>query len=197
MHLSGRFWYGVCTLVATFQVKIAGAQSWRWTRQWGSSSSNIADAVAVSVEGHVYVAGYTGYTFGVGTGSAAGDWDAFLMQYNSSGELQWTRQWGSSSNDLAYAVAVSADGLVYVAGYTTGNLDGQNSTGSAHAFLVQYDSSGEWQWTRQMGSSYKNIARAVAVSVDGQVYLAGYTLGSLDGQSSAGDQDAFLMQYNS
>eukprot|EP00971_Amphidinium_carterae_P117848 2334625-Amphidinium_carterae.1 len=62
---------------------------------------------------------------------------------------------------------------------------------------MQYDSSGEWQWTRQRGSSSWDKPRAVAVSVEGQVYVAGCTGGSLDGQSSAGEPDAFLMQYDS
>eukprot|EP00971_Amphidinium_carterae_P247252 4910249-Amphidinium_carterae.1 len=74
------------------------------------------------------------------------------MQYDSSGEWQWTRQRGSSDGDYAYAVAVSVEGQVYIAGYTWGSLDGQSSAGEYDTFLMQYDSSGEWQWTRQRGS---------------------------------------------
>eukprot|EP00971_Amphidinium_carterae_P104135 2062396-Amphidinium_carterae.1 len=62
---------------------------------------------------------------------------------------------------------------------------------------MQYDSSGDWQLTRQRGTLHRELALAVAVSVEGQVYVAGYTGGSLDGQSSAGGYDAFLMQFES
>eukprot|EP00971_Amphidinium_carterae_P293312 5823714-Amphidinium_carterae.1 len=62
---------------------------------------------------------------------------------------------------------------------------------------MQYSASGEWQQTRQRGSSETEYVWAVAVSGDGKVYVAGYTDGSLDGQSSAGFDDAFLMQYDS
>eukprot|EP00971_Amphidinium_carterae_P106867 2116768-Amphidinium_carterae.1 len=62
---------------------------------------------------------------------------------------------------------------------------------------MQYDSSGEWQWTGQRGSSDNDYALAVAVNFDEQVYVAGNTEGSLDGQSSAGVSDAFLMQFAS
>eukprot|EP00971_Amphidinium_carterae_P051025 1004691-Amphidinium_carterae.1 len=119
------------------------------------------------------------------------------MQYDSSGEWQWTRQRGSGDWDRARAVAVSVEGQVYVAGWTDGSLDGQSHAGGRDAFLMQYDSSGDWQWTRQRGTSNDDYARAVAVSAEGQVYVAGYTLGSLDGQSSAGERDPFLMQYDS
>eukprot|EP00971_Amphidinium_carterae_P073931 1461882-Amphidinium_carterae.1 len=109
------------------------------------------------------------------------------MQYDSSGEWQWTRQRGSSSSNYAQAVAVSVEGQVYVAGHTLGSLDGQSSAGGWDAYLMQYDSSGEWQWTRQRSGPGNTVyAQAVAVSVDGQVYVAGETYGSLDGQSSAG-----------
>eukprot|EP00971_Amphidinium_carterae_P327843 6459409-Amphidinium_carterae.1 len=119
------------------------------------------------------------------------------MQYSSNGVLQWTRQRGTSGMDVATGVAVSVDGQVYVVGYTGGSLDGQSSAGALDAFLMQYSSNGVLQWTRQKGTSSRDFATDVAVSVDGQVYVAGYTEGSLDGQSSAGFADAFLMQYSS
>eukprot|EP00971_Amphidinium_carterae_P217541 4318524-Amphidinium_carterae.1 len=72
MQLRGRFWYA-CALVATLQVQIAGAQTdltWRWTRQWGSSETEYARAVAVSNDGKVYVAGYTWGSLDVGQSNA-------------------------------------------------------------------------------------------------------------------------------
>eukprot|EP00971_Amphidinium_carterae_P072663 1436901-Amphidinium_carterae.1 len=98
-------------------------------------------------------------------------------------------------------MAVGGDGKVYVVGETRVRLDGYNSyyfliPVNIDAFLMQYDASGAWQWPRQRGSSSSDYAYAVAVSGDGKVYVAGYTGGSLDGQSSAGNEDAFLMQFD-
>eukprot|EP00971_Amphidinium_carterae_P097705 1933424-Amphidinium_carterae.2 len=222
MYLKWRFWCA-CTLLATLSVEIARAQSWQWTRQRESSGSDCARAVAVSVDGQVYVAGYTdggldgqsssgklGYLphpvqlkWGVAVDKAKRQLEHRLCggcgcERRGPGVCGWwTRQSGSSSDDIAVAVAVSVDGQVYVAGYTDGSLHRQSSSGSADAFLMQYSSSGVWQWTRQRGSSSYDSARAVAVSVDGQVYVAGFTEGSLDGQSSSGSRDTFLMQYSS
>ena len=56
--------------------------------------------------------------------------DIFLLQYDSSGDLLWTRQTGSTSGgDYGYGVAVSGDGLMYVTGYTGASLNGQVSAG--------------------------------------------------------------------
>eukprot|EP00971_Amphidinium_carterae_P308786 6135815-Amphidinium_carterae.1 len=110
------------------------------------------------------------------------------MQYSSNGVLQWTQQRGTSNSDFATGVAVSVDGQVYVTGYTEGSLDGQSSAGDNDAFLMQYSSNGVWRWTQQRGTSSLDEANGVAVSVDGQVYMAGGTEGSLDGA-------AFLMKF--
>ena len=83
-------------------------------------------------------------------------------------------------------------------GYTKGGLDGNTSSGSADLFVVKYNSSGTKQWTKQLGtSSGESPYGGVAVDSSGNVYAAGYTEGGLDGNTSAGDKDIFLVKYNS
>ncbi len=56
--------------------------------------------------------------------------------------------------------------------------------------------SGSSQWTRQFGSRSSDEARSIAVDGKGNVYVVGYTRGTLPGQASAGEEDAFLRKYN-
>ena len=35
-------------------------------------------------------------------------WDAFVAKYSGAGELQWTRQLGTNSSDVAYGVSVDS-----------------------------------------------------------------------------------------
>ena len=51
-------------------------------------------------------------------------------------------------------------------------------------------------WTRQFGSASEDFAWSVSVGSDGSVLVAGYTQGTLPGQSSAGFQDAFVRKYD-
>ena len=85
-------------------------------------------------------------------------------------------------------------GGVYIAGLTQGSLDG-TSAGATDAFLSKYDDTGGIDWTRQLGSSSQDSARGVSADGLGNVYISGYTYGSLDGPS-AGDRDAFLSKYD-
>src|SRR3989304_644994 len=59
--------------------------------------------------------------------------------------VDWTRQFGTSSFDVAYAVAVDGSG-VYVAGRTDGTLPGEMSAGGDDAFLRKYGAEGTEAW---------------------------------------------------
>ena len=62
---------------------------------------------------------------------------------------------------------------------------------------VKYNSSGSKQWTKQLGTSSTDTANGVATDSSGNVYVAGGTYGGLDGNTSAGVNDLFIVKYNS
>jgi hypothetical protein len=160
-----------------------------WTRQFGTTDEDIASGVAVAVDGSVYVAGETE---GGLEGSIAGGFDAFVRKYDAAGSVVWTRQFGTAADDGASGVAVAGDGSVSVVGYTGGVL-GDSSAGGFDAFVRMYDAAGNVVWTRQFGTTAGDFASGVAAA-DGSVYVAGHTLGDLEGDS-AGGADAFLRKY--
>jgi hypothetical protein len=165
------------------------------TWQFGSSSFDRADAVALDGTGSMFVVGTTNGALPSQV-SASGE-DVFVRKYAPDGAESWTRQFGSDEDDAATAVHVDPSGSVVVAGYTDGELPGQASAGGGNeAFVRKYDADGTELWTRQFGSTA--FARAEAVSGDafGSVFVAGIIGGSLSGQISAGgDADAFIRKY--
>jgi hypothetical protein len=164
-------------------------------RQFGSADFDEATGVAVDGAGGVYV---VGSTFGTLAGlTSAGDLDAFVRKYDSSGNAVWTRQFGSSEFDEAFAVAVDPAGSVYVVGSTFGTLSGQASAGDFDVFVRKFDPNGTTVWTRQFGSADFDEAFGVAVDSVGSIYVVGSTFGALAGQPSAGDFDAFVRKYDS
>ena len=167
-----------------------------WTRQFGSSSYEAATGVAADASGNIYVAGYTGGVLPGQTRASTGYPDAFVRKYDASGTEIWTRQFGSSADDLALGVAADASGNVYVAGYTYGVLPGQTSPGSTDAFVRTYDASGTELWTHQFGSSSADIASGVTADASRNLYVAGQTYGTLPDRTSAGWSDAFVRKYD-
>ena len=163
----------------------------QWTRQFGTVDSDYAESVAVAADGSVYVAGQTK---GALDGVNAGLDDAFVRKFDAAGAVVWTRQFGTPGDDRTDSVAVAGDGSVYVAGDTTGVLDGVNA-GDWDAYVRKFDAAGAVQWTRQFGTAGSDHAFSVAAAADGSVYVAGQTGGVLDGVH-AGSLDAFVRKYD-
>lgn len=166
-----------------------------WTRQFGTGAFDSGYGVATDGAGNIYIAGYTGGTLPGQT--SGGSYDAFVRKYDSSGNEQWTRQFGTSSGDGAYGVAFDSVGNVYVAGFTSGTLPGRTYTGEVDAFVRKYDSSGNQLWTRQFGTNASEEVQGVAAEFGVSVYLVGYSDGAFPGQSNAGNHDIFVRKYDS
>ena len=165
----------------------------QWIHQLGTAVSEKANAIAVDASGNAYV---TGWTLGaLDSQSNAGAKDVFLTKYDTSGAKQWTKLLGTTSDEEANGVAVDVNGNVIITGYTNGLLDGASNAGQNDVFVAKYDSSGTNLWTHQLGSSGVDVGRGVATDSSGDVYVAGYTGGSLPGNTSAGATDAFVTKY--
>ncbi|SVB56374.1 uncharacterized protein METZ01_LOCUS209228, partial [marine metagenome] len=128
----------------------------------------------------------------------SGGSDAFFMKYNSSGDKQWTRQFGTSSSDDASGVAVDSSGNIYITGGTQGGFGNYTNAGTWDIFLAKYNSNGVQQWVKQSGTSTEDNGNAVAIDSSDNIYITGRTSGGdLDGQTNSGRQDIFLIKYNS
>ena len=157
----------------------------------------MAIGVAVDSSGNSYVTGYT--DGGLDGNSSSGKQDFFLTKYNSSGTKEWTKQEDSSGDDFAYGVAVDSSDNIYVTGYTDKKFHGNNNSGRFDIFLVKYNSSGTKQWVKQLEGSSKSFDNAQGLAVDSSdnIYVTGFTSGGLDGNTSSGKHDIFLVKYNS
>lgn len=169
----------------------ARGESIEWTRQLGTSSSDYSQGVSADGLGNVYISGRTSGSL---AGPIVGADDAFVSKYNAAGTLEWTRQLGTSSSDPSYGVSADGLGNVYISGWTGGSLDGPNA-GLSDAFVSKYDAAGTLQWSRQLGTSTTDASRGVSADGLGNVYISGYTGGSLGGPN-AGSSDAFVSKYD-
>jgi hypothetical protein len=98
---------------------------------------------------------------------------------------------------VGIAVAIDAIGNIFVAGYTTGALDGYTMTGTVDSFFSKYNSEGVKQFTRLLGVAGKETrGYGVATDASGNVFVAGYTEGSLDDNALTGTRDFFVTKYD-
>jgi len=168
-----------------------------WIQQLGVAGQDThATGVAVDPDGNVYVSGDT--NGGLPGNALIGTHDIFVTRYSTTGTRVWIKQLGVSGRITeSHGVAVDPSGNAYVAGKTDGGLDGNILTGNADLFVTKVSSTGSIVWTRMLGASAKETsAEGVAVDPAGNVYVAGYTDGGLDG-TLVGTIDLFLTKYTS
>ena len=126
-----------------FVMKFSKDGDQHWTRRLGSAKTDYARGVATDNEGNVYA---TGYTDGALDGNtSAGDFDIFFIKYDTDGAKKASWQLGTIGPDYAYSIATDNDGNAYVAGFTSGDLDGNVSAGGYDVFLLKYDRTGKKQ----------------------------------------------------
>ena len=174
-----------------FLTKYSADGSKLWSKLLGSSGIDYANALTTGLDGSIFVSGYTNGALGDQTNSGGND--AFLTKYSADGTTAWTKQLGSSGDEVALALTTGLDGSIFVSGYTSGALDGQTNSGGQDAFLTKYSADGTKAWTKLLGSS---VAHALTTGLDGSIYLSGMTNGALDGQTNSGGNDAFLTKYS-
>ena len=165
-----------------------------WTRVFGSTKTDYVQALVASSDGSIYAAGYASGEFD--GQSFAGATDAFVTKYSAAGTRIWTKEFGTSNNDQAFALTQGLDGALYVAGLTNGNLNSQINSVTANTFITKFSDAGQQIWTRLVSNTSVNSGKAIATGIDGSVYVAGLTYGSIDSQSYKGGTDAFLTKFN-
>lgn len=123
-----------------------------------------------------------------------GSTDPFLRKYNEHGDVLWTCQFGTSSQDLGLSIVVLPPG-VYVAGDTAGEFPGQTHLGDTDGYIRKFNTDGDTIWTRQISSPAREEARKIAADSTG-LYVAGITEGALHDNEHLGSRDGYVTKYS-
>jgi hypothetical protein len=164
------------------------------TFQWGTGSDSSTNRVAVGGNA-AYV---SGTTYGSLGGPLAGSTDAFVSKINLSPlSLEWSYQIGTAGLDSGNDVALDGSGGIYLAGTAGyGALDRGLDIQDNDMFLVKLDSAKNQIWVQRVGSSASDYGTSVALDPQGNPFLAGDTLGNLQGQTNAGGYDVGIFKFD-
>jgi hypothetical protein len=171
-----------------FLIKLDEHGGRHWVRQFGTAGFDQSFSVAADDSGNVYVAGGTEGDLG---GTSAGGYDAFVRGYDAAGNLLWTTQFGTSGFEQCNAITTDGLGNVYVSGFTEGELGGRPNVGFYDVFVSKLDATGNLLWARMFGSDTDDRGHGISTDGQGNIYLAGITLGDLFSVNQ-GDYDAFV-----
>lgn len=146
-----------------------GSQRWVYRYNGTGDSTDGAGSTVIGPDGNIYAAGYsysssTGFDFTV-ISLTPTDSERWVYNYRGQGR----------SIDAARSLACGSDGNIYAAGHSTGSDTLGGFT------VVSLTATGGERWVYRyhygMGDS-ADIANSIIVGADGNIYAAGYSVGS-------------------
>jgi hypothetical protein len=201
-----------------FVSKLDSSGNFIWARQVGGTADDRTRSVSVDASNNVYSTGYFQGTadFDPSAGEAnlisAGGQDVFVWKLDSSGSLMWTSRFGGALIDNAASIAVGPTGDLFLTGAFYGTSDFDPGAGTANmtavgvqdSFVAKLDSSGNYAWARQLGSTLNDFGNSVTVDAANNVYTTGTFQSTVDfdpgsGTSnmiSSGTSDAYVWKLD-
>ncbi|MBL0127063.1 MAG: T9SS type A sorting domain-containing protein [Flavobacteriales bacterium] len=185
------------------------AHDFQWLRVMGSTPPAYDQGAGIvsDANGNVYTVGrYTDSA--ILCGDTLKEFPAvssgFLSKRDGSGACIWTREFGTSGNNVAHAITIDGNGDLIIAGafsdtVTLGSVQ-LVSDGGRDLFVAKYDPNGVCLWAKRGGGTANEDATSVAVSANGDVSIAGSyfsatTIGTAT-FTSAGGFDMFIAHYD-
>jgi hypothetical protein len=91
--------------------------------------------------------------------------------------------------------ATDSEGSIYI----TGAIQDDSKEGAhqfpSNSFLGKYTCNGEMLWLKPVSTSCSAIARSIALDIQGNVYVTGFTRGMSKGGDDEEDKDIFIAKY--
>jgi hypothetical protein len=182
-------------LADAFLVKFNSNGVRQWGTFYGDTDFDYGKSCATDAMGNVYLAGYAGSNTGIPIATlgshqsnyGGGNYDSFLVKFNSTGVRQWGTYYGGTDVDIANSCITDGAGMVYIFGETSsagtaiataGAYQVANGGGSFDSFLVKFNTDGVIQWGTFYGGSGNDQGSSCVRDNDGNIYIVGSTTSS-------------------
>jgi hypothetical protein len=165
------------------------AQNFQWASGFGSTSTDMGNAITTDRSGNVYTIGTFDGTFDFDPGastftmSSGTGQDIFISKLNSAGSFVWAKQFAGNSTNMGNSIAVDNNGNVYTTGNFLGTTDFDPGVGSYtfaatagtnDIFISKLDASGNFIWAKQMvGAVGAEDSRSIVLDNYNNILITG------------------------
>lgn len=177
--MTGSTWIGQ-GLERIWLIKLNASGDTVWTRYFsGPNSAGGTEEVLQTSDGGFLVASGGSYMLG--------NTNVYLVKFDSTGTLVWSRSIGGPGKDYIKSVAELDDGGFIMAGYTE-----SFGAGNGDLLLIKTDESGNPVWMETFGGTGYEIGLCIRKTSDLGFIIAGRTA-----SYGAGNQDILLIKTDS
>ena len=163
-----------------------------WIMDLGISDEESGISMTFDSSDNVYITGYK--RNGLEGNKNSVDFTVFLVKYNSSGSREWIKKLGKSEVENGARLIVDSSDNIYVTGFSS-EFESDNEFGPLNTLMAKYNTSGNREWTKALGSTLTDFAWDVTVDSKDKIYVTGFSENSF-AQSSGWQEDILLMKFN-
>lgn len=192
------FFFLIC-IIFSFS---SNAQFFHWANQFSGASDNRAVAMAEMPNGDLIIGGSFSGTVDFDPGentflmTSMGEDDVYVVRVDDEGKLIWASQVGGTLEVNLRNVYCDAAGNIFLTGAFKGTVDMDpgdetfelTSYGGKDVFIVQLNSSGEFEWAGQFAGIFDGTGTGVTVTASGNIYCSGYFIGVFDFDPGVGEE---------
>ncbi|MEO7263402.1 MAG: T9SS type A sorting domain-containing protein [Ferruginibacter sp.] len=181
-------------------IKLDNAGNITWQKCLGGSGSDVPIAIQQTVDGGFIVAGYSSSNDGDVSGNHSYySNDYWVVKLYASGNIEWQKCLGGTSDEYATCIQQTADGGYIIAGSSNSNdADVSGNHGNGDSWIVKLNSNGTIAWQKCLGGSAVDGLSAIQQTVDGGYIAAGFSSSNNgDVSGNHGDADFWVVKLNS
>ncbi|MFA6324974.1 MAG: T9SS type A sorting domain-containing protein [Candidatus Paceibacterota bacterium] len=168
-----------------------------WKKCFGGTNDEKAYSVQQTTDGGYIVAGYS-RSSDCNVSLNKGMSDYWIVKLSSSGNIEWQKTYGGSSEEEALCVKQTMDGGYVVVGFTCSNNGDVISTqGGSDYWILKLDASGNILWQKTYGGVENDRAYSVEQTTDGGYIVAGISYSSYgDVMGNYGMSDCWILKLD-
>ncbi|MBN2890823.1 MAG: SBBP repeat-containing protein [Bacteroidales bacterium] len=163
-----------------------------WATYYGGSQDDYVYSIQTDNLSNIYIGGRTASSNAISTTGAyqeiiAGNYDAFLTKFNSSGVRQWGTYYGGTDIDAINSIDIYSSTSIFIAGitYSTSGIATADAyqislNGITDGFVSRFNQNGALQWGNYFGGDNFETIYSIESYGAGNIFAVGNTLSTTD-----------------
>ena len=190
-------------LLTSFAVAQTQSLTLTWQRTFGSTTEDVATAIAPTTDGGVIVTGFYNGEDGDVPPSKDESFDIWVTKFTKEGNISWKKFFGGTGNDFSYDIQQTSDGGYILCGNTLSDDDDfsdnhNRSPFYREAFIIKLDANGNVEWKKCYGGNRNDLFNGIREVADGYVAVgrSNSTTGDVPTGKTGSDDDWWIVKIN-
>lgn len=182
-------------------IKLDTVGNIKWQKSFGGSEEDEANAVIVTRDGNILVAGSTASVNGDVSNNNGGT-DGWLIKLDNSGNILWQKSIGANFADIINQVVELPSGGYAFTGFSNSNsgplADHHGETTDLDGWVGVLDMTGNAKWQKSIGGTYEDAGNNIQL-LGKDIYVAGYSFsndGDISGHHGTNNADYMLVKLD-